>query len=619
MQNSQDTSDGSNVNRHTREFFGLTAMALLSVVVLSPAAKAQPALRLKGWKPAASAVLETSLAAKTRTPGRSHLLIQFATDPDEAKIRALVDRGATVLSYIPDFALSIAMPSGVSLRGLGIEWLGRLQPDEKLSPALDRVRFAGVAAAVLVEFYSDVREGDARAIANETGVVIHDNPDILPHHLLIEGTVDQVRQMADWDEVSYIFPASWELVRGLPVHGCPGALTTSGPVGQAVPLVGNGWDGPGLGSANLSYAFVHITEKAPADSVESEIERAYAEWAKYAQLTFAQTNNSTGPKTLAVLFASGAHGDGYPFDGPGGVLAHTFYPYPLNPEPLAGNMHFDDAESWKIGVNLDVFSVALHEAGHALGLGHSDSPGDVMYPYFRMVAGLGPGDIAAIRQQYAAAGSVDPSAPPSPPLALSIQPPVATTSASSIALSGTASGGSGLVQVGWTTSQGATGTAQGASNWSIAAVPLSGGANVITVTARDSGQNQASHSVTVTSLPPTSLPTTPLQPPTPAPSPPAKPGSGPDIVAPSIRILSPAMTYTATSASSIVISGTARDNVGVARITWASSTGASGAASGTDTWNTGPVPLYVGTTTITISATDSAGNTAWRSITVRRN
>src|ERR1019366_2340261 len=102
----------------------------------------------------------------------------------------------------------------------------------------------------------------------------------------IEGTVDQVRQLAAWDEVSYIFPASKDLVHGFPVHGCAGALTTAGPVGQAVPLVGDGWAGPGHGSANLSYAFAYVTEQAPADSVESEIERAYAEWAKYVQVTF---------------------------------------------------------------------------------------------------------------------------------------------------------------------------------------------------------------------------------------------------------------------------------------------------------------------------------------------
>ncbi len=117
------------------------------------------------------------------------------------------------------------MRDGTSLSGLGIQWMGQLQPSEKLSPQLDGKLVAGQAPPVLVEFYSDVPEGEARAIAIETGAAIHDNPDLLPHHLLIEGTVDQVRRLADWDEVSYIFPASTDLIRGLPVHGCAGALT----------------------------------------------------------------------------------------------------------------------------------------------------------------------------------------------------------------------------------------------------------------------------------------------------------------------------------------------------------------------------------------------------------
>jgi hypothetical protein len=79
------------------------------------------------------------------------------------------------------------------------------------------------------------------------------------------------------------------------------------------------------------------------------------------------------------------------------------------------------------------------------------------------------------------------------------------------------------------------------------------------------------------------------------------------------------MTTVATSASSIVVSGAAQDNVGVAQVTWSTSTGESGIASGTSNWSTGPISLYVGTTTITINAADAAGNTAWRSVTVMRN
>lgn len=593
----------------------------IGLMLFASVAGAQSALRLRGWKPEVRATAGP-VYTKTRTPGRAHYLVQFRAEPGAAERKALADRGATVLSYVPDSALSVVMPDGTDLSGLGLRWLGRLQPIEKISPELTGKLSAGQAPPVLVEFYSDVPESETRTIAIANGVTVHDNPDLLPHHLLIEGTVDQVRRLADWDEVSYIFPASQDLIRGLPVHGCAGALTSSGPVAQAVPLVGDGWDGPGLGSAAVNYAFVSVTEQEPRDSVESEIERAYAEWAKYAQVTFTQTNDPTAAQTIAVLFATGAHGDGYPFTS--GVLAHTFYPYPLNPESLAGHEHFDDAESWKIGADVDVFSVALHETGHALGLGHSDNPDDVMYPYYRMVTGLSPGDIAAIQQQYAAVNSPasppqtpstpsTPSAPLPTPLAMTIQTPPAITSAPSIALNGTATGGSGAVQVNWSTNQGASGTAQGSATWTIAAIPLNVGANVITVTAQDAQQNSASQSVTVTGQPPSA----PAEP-TPT-NPTSNPGTTANTAPPSLTIVSPGMTMVATTATSIVLSGTAQDSSGLTQITWSSSTGASGVASGTSNWTTGSIPLYVGTTTITIYATDTAGNQAWRAITVTRS
>jgi Matrixin len=586
MQNSQATSDGTFMRR-------LSWIAASFMMVGS--ALAQPPIQSSS-PPASS---------KSRKPGRSHLLVRFTAQPGQGQLNALANRGAAVLSYVPESTLSVAALDGLSFAGLGVQWVGRLQPAQKISPYLAGALSSTIANPVLVEFYSDVPGGEARAIANETGLVIQDNPDLLPNHLLLSGTGSQLLELAQWDEVSYIFPASPALVQGVPVHGCAGALTAYGPVGQSVPLVG-GWDGPGLPSVNLNYAFVYLTPQAPVDSVESEIERAYAEWAKVVQVTFTQTADSTGPQTLAVLFASGAHGDGYPFDG-SSVLAHTFYPYPVNPEPIAGDQHFNMDESWKIGANVDVFSVALHETGHALGLGHSDNPADVMYPYYQIHTGLSPGDIAAVQQLYAAANSVAPPSLPVPtapvPLVLTIQPPVSVTSSSSVALRGTASGGSGTIQVNWSTNEGAAGTAQGSANWTIAAIPLSVGANIVTVTAVDSKQNQMSQSVTVTEQPPT---------------PPSDPPSG-NSAPPTIAILAPAMTTYWTSDSSIVVSGIASDNVGVTQVTWASSTGGSGVAGGTSSWTTGPIPLYVGMTTITIYANDTAGNQAWRSIAVTRN
>jgi hypothetical protein len=159
--------------------------------------------------------------------------------------------------------------------------------------------------------------------------------------------------------------------------------------------------------------------------------------------------------------------------------------------------------------------------------------------------------------------------------------------------------------VGWTTSGGASGTAQGSASWTISTVPLNIGDNVISLSARDSQQNQVIRSVTITR--------NPLFIPTPTPTP------GPDTTPPSLTILSPANTNISTSASGMVVQGTAWDNVGVAWVSWLSSNGAAGAASGTNNWVTPVIPLYVGATTITIRAGDAAGNTSWRSISVTRN
>ncbi len=308
-----------------------------------------------------------------------------------------------MLSYVPDYGLSVSAGDDTSLEGLGLQWVGQLKPEEKISPELMSALIPGAPLKVVIEFYSDVDPGVAREIANSEGLVIQENPDLLPNHLLVQGAGDQLQSLAEWDEVSYVFPASKELIRGTPVRGCGGALTREGPVAQVVAIVNQGWS-PATGVANVQYAFGNITQQLPTDAVESEIVRAFNEWSKYVQVTFSPTSDPTADQTIAVLFASGAHGDGYPFTGPGGVLAHTFYPVPTNPEPIAGDMHFNNDETWNIGADVDVFSIALHETGHALGLGHSDNPSDVMYPYYSMHTTLNQGDIAAIQQFYAAQG-----------------------------------------------------------------------------------------------------------------------------------------------------------------------------------------------------------------------
>src|SRR5690349_18876793 len=160
-------------------------------------------------------------------------------------------------------------------------------------------------------------------------------------------------------------------------------------------------------------------------------------------------------------------------------------------------MHLDADERWQFGANTDVFSAVLHETGHALGLGHSDHPGDAMYPYYRLQTGLSDGDIAAVRHLYGARAAPVPTAPapnipapdtPAPsagPLALAVQNPAraSITTASYIAVTGNATGGTGPIQVTWQNSGGDDGLATGSTMWSIGAVPLKLGENTITITA----------------------------------------------------------------------------------------------------------------------------------------
>ena len=179
-------------------------------------------------------------------------------------------------------------------------------------------------------------------------------------------------------------------------------LTTVGSIAQYANVT-HGWDLDSDNIAHLTYYFGSVTGKVAAATVQSEIERALNAWSAHLNVTFTQSTISSVTRSIYIEFASGSHGDAYPFDGPGGVLAHTFYPVPINAETIAGDMHFDADEAWKVGADTDIYTVALHEIGHALGLSHSDNPGDVMYPYYHRGLPLSANDIGAAKQLYAPA------------------------------------------------------------------------------------------------------------------------------------------------------------------------------------------------------------------------
>lgn len=135
---------------------------------------------------------------------------------------------------------------------------------------------------------------------------------------------------------------------------------------------------------------------------EAAVDAAFAAWSAVANLHFVHVADGG-----EALNAPGTSGDirigGHAFDGPGGVLAHGYFP-PANGDTAAGDIHFDTAESWKLGwggSGFNVTQVLTHELGHALGLDHTDVAGSLMNPYYSE-AFVGPqaDDIAGMRHIY---------------------------------------------------------------------------------------------------------------------------------------------------------------------------------------------------------------------------
>ncbi|XP_043942611.1 matrix metalloproteinase-17-like [Protopterus annectens] len=129
-------------------------------------------------------------------------------------------------------------------------------------------------------------------------------------------------------------------------------------------------------------------------------------WGDATQLTFHEGN--TVDADIMIDFSRSYHDDGYPFDGPGGTLAHAFFP---GDYAAAGDAHFDDDETWSYNTHspdysTDLFAVAVHEFGHSLGLAHSSAENSIMKPYYQGSVGnpldyhLPLDDVYGIEQLY---------------------------------------------------------------------------------------------------------------------------------------------------------------------------------------------------------------------------
>ena len=533
-------------------------------------------------------------------PGE-HQIVQFDHSPSLEDLEGLLSEGHPVVSVLPDNAVMVtAHDRGVEARP-GIQWIGQLDPADKLSPELSDRDYV----TALIEFHGDVSPGDQDTVAAQEGVTLLRPRILAGNHAIAVVPMDALRALAAHDEVAYIFPADPALLIDDAFNACAGMLTVAGPMAQFANIV-HGWSFDADHAVHLGYFFGSITPKVPAATVESEVVRALNEWSKYTNVIFQPAAAGTSLRTVSVKFTSGAHGDSFPFDGPGGVLAHTFYPVPVNPEPIAGDMHLDADENWHAGGDLDIYSVALHEAGHAIGLSHSDKPGDAMYPYYRSGLHLSANDVGAAQALYGApvpAAITAIAAPVSSgpaPLLIGVDAVPSTTDKTQITLSGTFSGGVAPVSIQWQTDEGYAGKASSSgSGWISAAIPLVNGFNSISVSAFDAAHQSSTKTENITLTPASS-----------------SVSSGSPV---SIQLTTPASQIVTVSAASLALGGTAAGGSGISRVTWQSSGGAAGTATGTSHWMVTAVPLLTGTNTVVVRAYDARGVSAWASVIAVRH
>jgi hypothetical protein len=164
-------------------------------------------------------------------------------------------------------------------------------------------------------------------------------------------------------------------------------------------------DGTNLGGVS-SNLFATLNAKWSTTTWENQILRAAQVWAQRSNLNFTVVADS-GAATGSGSYEQGdpTMGDirigGYNFGS--STLATGYLPPPPNNYSIAGDIEFNTGQVWAISGTYDLFTVAAHEFGHALGMTHSTDATAIMYgTYNTRKTDLGSDDIAGIQSIYGA-------------------------------------------------------------------------------------------------------------------------------------------------------------------------------------------------------------------------
>ena len=166
-------------------------------------------------------------------------------------------------------------------------------------------------------------------------------------------------------------------------------------------------DGTNLGGAVSNMQSTFNSNPKMAGRWQNVILQAAQTWAQKTNINFVVVpDNGASTGSGADQEGDPNFGDirigGYSFGN--STLAWSYYPPSVNNYSIAGDINFNTAMTYNIGSTYDLFTVAAHEFGHALGLGESStSQLNIEYPtYTGQKTALAADDIAGIQSIYSA-------------------------------------------------------------------------------------------------------------------------------------------------------------------------------------------------------------------------